>query len=117
MELFNNVTEQSSTSELYAALKAGFDEVSTIDHNSIEAGPLREGFCNWRQKLGGVVTWYNVFTKHKDYSSGINAAMALGKFGTAAAPNPSIVEYNSLANMSLLGEYIWTDIKRGNRAE
>lgn len=117
MSLFNNVTEQSTSQELYDILKAGFDEVSTVDHNTI-AGPLfRKQFCEWRQKMGSLVTWYARFVQYKDYGAGVNAAMALGKFGEVQSPSPTLVSVDNLQNLDVLCSAIWDDVKRGKRAD
>lgn len=117
MALFDNVTEQSTSQELFDILKAGFDEVSTVDHNTILAPALRKQFCDWRQKMGSLLTWYARFVQYKDYGAGVNAAMALGKFGEVESPAPNLVSVDVLQNLDVLCGAIWTDIKRGKNAD
>lgn len=51
--------------------------------NSV-TGPEGRVIGKFRQAVGNVIHWYGQWEKNRDYSSAINASMALGKLSTAA---------------------------------
>ena len=61
------------------------DELDSLlpSPNSV-TGPEGMVIGKFRQAVGNLILWYGQWEKNKDYSSAINASMALGKLSTAA---------------------------------
>lgn len=66
----------------------------------------RKVYAVWRQHLASVVLWYTQYSKNKDRSSSVNAAMALGKLSSVPKPTDFISELQ-LDELSLMCEDLW----------
>lgn len=87
-----------------------FEEQNSVPIHSIVI-EHRVKFAVWRQHLGNVLTWFKQFAKNKDYSSAINAAMALGKMASVPKPEATVPEAQLLAFNNLC-EHMWEELRK-----
>lgn len=108
----NVQTPENKALLLVNDFRKAFDEQNNIPIQSVVASDEeRARFAVWRQHLGSVLTWYKQFAKNKDYSSAINAAMALGKM--ASVPKPAVVVSEAdLLGFDNLCEHMWNELRK-----
>lgn len=93
------------------------DELKALDANAFE-GLKRIVVGEMRQTLGNCIFWYNQWDKNRDYSSVINASMALGKMGSAFNMFCNAVENTPAMNdmaeeLNEISNQCWENIRNG----
>lgn len=68
-------------------------EVDAIDHKTYE-GTKGVIVGKIKQQFGTTIFWYNQWDKNRDYSSAVNASLALGKLSPLVDLMPFVFENN-----------------------
>lgn len=92
-----------------AELRKVVDEELHVPINDVPA-PVRQQYAMWRQRAAAAAMWCDRFAKYAGYSSAINAAMALGKFGEYTAPEEVVDNSKASAIHNICSE-LWNAIQ------
>jgi hypothetical protein len=81
MNTIASIPTKTKTLPLHEQMTVVQAEINAIDHKKY-LGLHQTTIAKFKQHFGNCVFWYNQWDKNRDYSSCINAAMALGKLST-----------------------------------
>ncbi len=109
-EKTEEVLAKKSVHELHARMKELLDEQWVIPIMGVPE-ESRQAYASWRQAFGSSVMWFGNFARYKDYSSSVNAAMALGKFDGMAIQPTTLVSQAIQEEILTTGNLMWEAIQ------
>lgn len=102
--------EKEGAVEIYERLRLLNEDFQAIPIQEV-AEEHRTAFAHWRQTFGSTVLWFGNFSHYKDYSSSVNAAMALGKFGVTLYPSTELINQETQDEIAATGAAMWDCIQ------